>query len=60
MWGVCVCVCVCVCVLGGTWKGSVKVGDCLYSLPARVSFEMQQVGFTTIGTKFVETSEREH
>ena len=60
----CVCVCVCVCVYVGRdlegISGSVRVRDCLYSLPARVSFEMQQAGFTIIGTKFIETSEREH
>ena len=48
-----------VCVLGRTWKGSGRVGECLYSLPTRVSFEMQQVGFTIIGTKFIETCKRE-
>ena len=52
----CVCVCVCVCV----GRDSVRVRDCLYSLPARVSFEMQQAGFTIIETEFIKTSEREH
>lgn len=48
------------CVLRRTWKGSGRAGECLYSLPAKPSFEMQQIGVTIIGTKFIETSKKEH
>lgn len=48
------------CVLGRTWKGSGKAGECLYSLPTKPAFEMQQIGVAIIGTKFIETSKKEH
>lgn len=40
----------CVC-----WKGSGRVRERLCSLPARFSFETQQVGVTRIGTQLIET-----
>lgn len=44
--------------LGGTWKGSGRVGECLYSLPDRFSFEMERTVPTITGAEFKETTKK--
>lgn len=46
--------------LGRSWKGSGKIGECLYALPARCRFEMKQIGVTRTERKFTESSEKQH